>query len=258
MAFDTKTVRVESCPPILTCFTTTSLDVTPASTSDVNPGEAVTLSTSGVSGGTGFGDVTYTWTASAGTITGNGTSARLDTTGVPNDTTVNITVTANSAQGNCSASGSATVRTKAAPVVVRPKATELSSCTSFKNNNARVDNACKAILQDAIRQLQGDPQSQLVIYSYKGEKEKPANLDMQRGKNVRDRLADGSLGAAIDANRIVVRPSGVHTDGRQVRLWFVPANADTSEMPQGSDATLGDVTPEKKAAPARRPAKRRR
>ena len=259
VAFDTKTVRVSTCPPVLVCFTTTSLDVTPASTSDINPGEAVTLSTSGVSGGKAFGDVTYTWTASAGTITGNGTSARLDTTGVPNGTTVNVTVTANSSMGNCSASGSATVTTKATPPPpARPKATELSSCTSFKNNNARVDNACKAILQDAIRQLQSDPQSQLVIYSYKGEKEKPATLDMQRGKNVRDRLADGSLGSAIDANRIVVRPSGVHTDGRQVRLWFVPANADTSDMPQGTDATLGDVTPEKKAAPARRPAKKRR
>lgn len=258
VAFDTKTVRVESCPPILVCFTTTSLDVTPASTSDVNPGEAVTFSTSGVSGGRGYGDVTYTWTASAGTITGNGTSARLDTTGVPNGTTVNVTVTANSAQGNCSASGSATVTTKAKVEEPKKKPAELTSCTSFKNNNARVDNACKAILQDAIRQLQSDPQSQLVIYSYKGEKEKPANLDLQRGKNVRDRLADGGLGSAIDANRIVVRPSGVHTDGRQVRIFLVPAGADTSEMPQGADATLGDVTPEKKAAPARRGGKRRR
>jgi hypothetical protein len=258
VAFDTKTVRVETCPPILVCFTTTTLDVTPAATSDVNPGEAVTFSTSGVSGGRAYGDVTYTWTASAGTITGNGTSARLDTTGVPNDTTINISVTANSSMGNCSASGSATVRTRSAPPPpARPKAAELSSCTSFKNNNARVDNACKAILQDAIRQLQSDPQSQLVIYSYKGERERPADLDLQRGKNVRDRLADGGLGAAIDANRIVVRPSGVHTDGRQVRLWFVPANGDTSEMPPGSDAALGDVTPERKA-PARRPVRRRR
>jgi hypothetical protein len=259
VAFDTKTVRVESCPPVLVCFTTSTLDVTPASTSDVNPGEAVTFSTSGVSGGRAYGNVTYTWTASAGTITGNGTSARLDTTGVPNGSTINVSVTANSSLGNCSASGSATVTTKA-PVVIPPKppAVELSSCTSFKNNNARVDNACKAILQDVTRQLQADPQAQLVIYSYKGERERPANLDLQRGKNVRDRLADGGLGAAIDVNRLIVRPSGVHTDGRQVRLWLVPAGADTSGMPQGSDATLGDVTPERRAAPARRPAKRRR
>ncbi len=257
VAFDTKTIRVESCPPILVCFTTTTLDVTPASTSDVSPGEAVSFSTSGVSGGRAYGNVTYTWTSSAGTITSNGTSARLDTTGVPEGTTINVSVTANSSLGNCSASGSASVRMKVTPPPpVRPPVTELSSCTSFKNNNARVDNACKAILQDAIRQLQGDPQAQLVIYSYKGERERPANLDLQRGKNVRDRLADGGLGAAIDVNRLVVRPSGVHTDGRQVRLFFVPAGADTSGLPQGADATLGDVTPERRAAPVRRSRRR--
>ncbi|HEX4948817.1 MAG TPA: PKD domain-containing protein [Blastocatellia bacterium] len=258
VAFDTKTIRVESCPPILTCFGST-LDVTPASTSDINPGEAVTFSTSGVSGGRAYGDVTYTWTASAGTITGNGTSARLDTTGVAPGTTINVTVTANSSMGNCSATGSATVTTKAAAIPPpRPKATEVGSCVSFKRNQARVDNACKDVLRRAANQLQTDPQAQLVIYSYRGENERPANLDLQRGKNARDRLADGGLGVAIDPNRIVVRPSGVTTDGQQLRIWFVPAGADTADMPQGTDATLGDVTPERRAAPARRPARRRR
>jgi hypothetical protein len=258
VAYDTKVIRVSECPPVLVCFNST-LDVTPASTSDVNPGEAVTFSTSGVSGGTAYGTVTYTWTASAGTITGSGTSARLDTTGVPNGTTIEVTVTATSSMGNCSASGRATVTTRAAVVEPpRPEPIELSSCTTFRRNSARVDNACKAILQDAIRQLQ-DPQAQLFVYSYRGEQERPANLDLQRGKNVRDRLADGNLGTAIDPNRITVRPSGVHTDGRQVRLWILPAGGDASKLPQeGEPATLGDVTPERRAAPARRrPARRR-
>lgn len=265
VAYDTKVVHVTTCPPILVCFGG-SLDVTPASTSDVAPGEAVTFSTSGVSGGTAYGNVTYTWTASAGTITGNGTSARLDTTGVPNGTRIDVTVNASSSMGNCSASGRATVTTKAAAIIEppKPKAIELTSCTTFKKGNARVDNACKAVLQDAIRQLQSDPQAQLFIYSYRGEQEtKPADLDLQRGKNVRDRLADGVLGTAIDVNRMTVRPSGVTTDGRQVRLVILPAGGDATSLPaDGSPATIGDVTPEKKAAPARRgakkPAKKRR
>ena len=174
-----------------------------------------------------------------------------------------MTVTASSASGNCSASGRASVTTKAKPPEEKPKPApvELTSCTSFKSNNARVDNPCKAILQDAIRQLQSDPQAQLFVYSYRGEQEKPADLDLQRGKNVRDRLADGGLGSAIDANRITVRPSGVSTDGRQVRLVILPAGGDASLLPQdGAPATLGDVTPEKKATPAKgkKPAKKRR
>lgn len=253
VAFDTKTVHVSKCDPILVCFTTTNLDVTPAS-SEVNAGEAVSFTSSSVSGGTGFGDITYSWRASAGTITGNGTSARLDTTGVAPGTSIDVTAMANSAAGNCSASGTAKVMIKvAAPP--KPTVVVLTPCTTFKKNNARVDNACKAVLQDVARQLQADPQAQLVVDSYRGEKEKPDTLDLQRGKNVRDRLADGSVGTAIDANRIVVRPGGVSTDGSQVRLTLVPSGADMPEGP--APATLGDVNPEKKAAPVRKGKRRR-
>ena len=79
VAFDSKVIHVENCPPNINCFNT-SLDVTPASQT-VQPGEAVNFSTPGVTGGQNYGNVSYTWTASAGAITGSGTSARLDTTG---------------------------------------------------------------------------------------------------------------------------------------------------------------------------------
>lgn len=250
VAFDSKTIRVENCPPNIVCFGP-SLDVTPAS-STVNAGEAVNFSTSGVTGGQNYGQVTYNWTTSAGTIQGSGTSARLDTTGVPGGTTINVTVTATSSAGpNCSASGSATVRINVPPPTPTPQ--PAGACTTFKRNSARVDNACKLVLSDAARQLQADSQAQLIIDSYKGEKERPDDLDLQRGKNARDRLADGSLGITIDPNRIVVRPSGVTPDGSQLKLTIVPAGATA---PAGAQpATLGEVTPEKKA-PARRKTRR--
>src|SRR5205814_912462 len=97
--------------------------------------------------------------------------------------------------------------------------------------------------------LQSDPQAQLVVDSFRGAKEIPKTLDKQRGQNIRDRLADGSVGATVDPNRIIVRPSGVSTDGSQVKLYFVPSGA---AMPPGAaPATLGPVKPTKKA-PARR------
>jgi hypothetical protein len=251
VAFDSKTVRVENCPPNIVCFNPT-LDVTPAS-STVNAGEAVNFSTSGVTGGQNYGNVTYNWTTSAGTIQGSGTSARLDTTGVAPGTDITVNLTATSDTGNCSASGSARVTIAAA--VVQPPPRDAGSCNTFRRNNARVDNACKLILSEAARQLQADPQAQLYIDSYRGENERPADLDLQRGKNARDRLADGGLGITIDPNRIVVRPSGVTTDGTQLRLTIVPAGA---QAPAGAQpATLGDVTPERRAPARRRPARRR-
>jgi hypothetical protein len=77
--------------------------------------------------------------------------------------------------------------------------------------------------------------------------ERPANLDLQRAKNVRDRLADGSVGAQIDVNRISVRPGGVSADGSQVKIFFVPSGADDPPGPAAVDP--GPVTPEKRAAP---------
>jgi outer membrane protein OmpA-like peptidoglycan-associated protein len=242
VSFDSKVIHVENCPPNLNCFNT-SLDVTPASQT-VQPGEAVNFSTPGVTGGQNYGNVSYTWTASAGAITGSGTSARLDTTGVAPGTTIDIRVAASSELGGCSASGSARVGISVPPQVTPPSFTELTPCTTFKLNSARVDNACKAVLQDAANRLQADPQATLVVDTYRSDREKDG-IDLQRGRNIRDRLADGSVGITIDPNRIQVRPSGVSTDGSQARLYFVPQGATP---PAGAAAAdLGPVTVEKKA-----------
>lgn len=253
VAFDTKTIRVSRCELTVVCPSAPTVSV---STSSVLDGEAVTANAGGLTGGRNFGTPTYNWSVSGGSIaSGQGTdSIRINTQGAGGSTvTVSLEVGGLSAECAKSASASFSV-TKPYVPPAKPPARELSSCTTFKANNARVDNACKAVLGDVIRQLQADPQAQLIVDSYRGEKEKPADIDTARGKNVRDRLADGSLGSAIDANRIVVRPSGVTADGRQVRLWLVPQGAD---VPAGAQAaTLGDITPEKKAAPAKKAKKK--
>lgn len=250
VAFDSKTIRVTNCVPPLICFDS-NLTVN-QDKSQVRAGEVISFTTPGVTGGQNYGNVSYAWTASAGTITGSGTSAQLDTTGVVEGTTIEVRVVATSSEGDCSASGSASVSVERTPPPQRPTYRELTPCTTFKRNSARVDNACKAVLQDIARQLQADPQATLVIDTYRGEKERPMNLDLQRGTNLRDRLADGSVGIAIDPNRIIVRPSGVSMDGTQARMYLVPAGAD---QPTGAPAaTLGSVQSEKRTV--RRPTKR--
>ncbi len=254
IAFDSKTIRVTSCPPLTVCFGS-NIDVTADQTS-VDAGVKVNLSTSGVTGGRNYGNVNYNWTASAGTISGSGLSATLDTTGVTPGTTIEVTARAASEVGNCSASGSTRVSIKVPPVVEKPKASELGQCTTFKKNNARVDNACKDVLRNQIiPALQADPAAKVVIDGYRADNEKPEGLSVQRAKNTRDRLADGGLGAAIDANRITVRDGGVSTDGSQVKIWLVPSGAD--DPAGGTAASVGPVEPEKKAVRVRRRAKRR-
>jgi outer membrane protein OmpA-like peptidoglycan-associated protein len=259
VAFDSKTIRVTNCPPLAICFDP-NLSVT-ADKTTLEPGEAVNFSTSGVTGGRNYGDVRYEWSATGGTIAGSGLTARLDTTGVAAGTTIEVTVRATSSANavNCSASGSTRVSLRQPPPpprVEKPVARELTPCNTFKTNNARVDNACKNILRDVAAQLQAEPQASLIVEGYRGEKERPAGLSLQRAKNVRDRLADGvSLGVQIDANRITVRDGGVSTDGSQIKMWFVPSGAD---MPTtvGTAVDAGPVTPEKKAPARRRPVRR--
>jgi hypothetical protein len=251
VAFDSKTITVRSCPPLTVCFGP-NLDLNVSATS-VDPGEKISCQTTGVAGGRNYGSVRYEWTASAGTISGTDLTASLDTTGVTHGTTIEITVRATSEVGNCSASGTTRVSTKMAPPPPPPppQASVIGQCTTFRRNNARVDNACKDILRSqAVPALQADPGAKVVVEGYRGERERPATLDQQRAKNVRDRLADGSVGVQIDANRIVVRPGGVSTTGEQAKIWLVPTGA--AEPPGPAAVDVGPVTPERKAAPRRR------
>jgi hypothetical protein len=248
IAFDTKTIRVEACPPLTVCFGP-NLDVA-ASPTTVDAGEKINLSTTGVTGGRNYGVVRYEWTATAGIISGSGLNAVLDTTAVTPGSTIDITVRANSEAGNCSASGSTRVSLKAPPPPPPPPPTfsEIGMCSAFKRNIARVDNACKEILQNrVIPALMADPAARLVIDGFRADGERPANIDLQRAKNARDRLADGSLGVMIDVNRISVRPGGVSPEAPMIKLYFIPSGAADPPGPAAVDA--GPVTPERGAAP---------
>ncbi len=249
VAFDSKTIRVVECPPLTICFdpnTTLTADKT-----TVSPGEAINFSTNGVTGGRNYGDVKYEWSTTAGTIAGSGLTARLDTTGVPYSTNIEVTVKAVSSVANCSASGSTRVATGPEPIKPKPpEPRELTPCNTFKKNNARVDNACKNVLRDVAAQLQADPQAKLMVDGYRADGEKPPALSLQRAKNVRDRLADGGLGVTVDANRITVRDGGISAEGYQIRMWFVPAGA--ADPAGGTAVDAGPVEPEKKAAAPRK------
>lgn len=232
-AYDTKTLRVTACPPQTVCFDANLKASADKATADA--GEKITISTAGVTGGRNYGAVTYQWATSAGRITGSGTRVTLDTTGVTPGSTIEITAKAISETGNCSASGAVrvTLRTPPPPKP-RPRASEIGQCTTFKRGSARVDNACKDILRTrVIPAMQADPGAKLLIDSYRGAKERSTKLDTQRGKNVRDLLANpkSDLGTAIDANRMSVRPGGVTASGDQVRIWLVPTGADDPSGP---------------------------
>ncbi|HZS04406.1 MAG TPA: hypothetical protein VFD58_06185 [Blastocatellia bacterium] len=237
-AYDTKTVRVTECPPEIICFTSPVITVSPEVLT-LKACDTITYMATEVTGGQGYGKVTYTWSASAGKLTSNGLTARLDTCGVPPGTEIEVTVTALSEFANCTARGAARVLMPAPP----PPHRELPPCPPFKKGSPRVDNACKLVLSDTVRVMQSDPQARLVIDAYSSPGEAPS-IALARGRNVRDRIADGSLGVALDANRITVRLAGVTRDGNHIRIWFLPEGA--AMPPGGQEVDPGPVNSERK------------
>ena len=116
-----------------------------------------------------------------------------------------------------------------APVI--PPIQNITSC-SFKRNNARVDNACKSILDDVATRMQSDPTLQLVVDGHSDTGER-AGIALKRAENVRDYLVNEK---GIDANRIMVRsfddkcPAGDATANRRVEMYLVPQGRTADEI----------------------------
>jgi hypothetical protein len=168
------------------------------------------------------------WTSSGGNITGNGNNATLDTTGAsPGTITVNATC---SDQRGLSAPTTTLVTIEAPPPPPTPppaQASKLSQC-DFPNpvKPWRVDNTCKAILDDVAQRLQHDPDSKLVIVGNAGPGEKRRNLAAERAVNSKAYLSGGEAKQGIDPSRIEVRTGSGGT--KTAEYWIVPAGVTFS------------------------------
>jgi len=161
------------------------------------------------------------WTASAGSISGSGNSATLNTTGAPAGTvTVNATCT-DSRGLTASASTSATVENPPPPP---PQASKLNECQyPNKNKPWRVDNTCKAMLDDAALKLQQDPEAKLVVVGNADPMEKRKNLAAERAVDVKAYISGGEAKQNIDPSRIETRTGTAGTMTSE--QWIVPAGA---------------------------------
>jgi outer membrane protein OmpA-like peptidoglycan-associated protein len=158
--------------------------------------------------------------ASAGNLMARDDGAVLDTQGV-SPGTITVTCTATDDR-NLSGSGSCSVNVEATPAA--PEAAKTNEC-AFKRNSARVDNACKAMLDDLALRLQGDPQSTASIIGFADAGERGAEaLAARRAENTRTYLTRDK---GIDATRVQVKSNS--EGGAKADLWQIPAGA---AMPQ--------------------------
>jgi outer membrane protein OmpA-like peptidoglycan-associated protein len=198
-------------PPTVSCS---------ANPTTVKPGDTATITAAGVSPQNR--PLTYTFTASAGTITGTNSTASLATQGAPTGPiTVTCTVTDDKGQA---ASATTTVNVEAPYVPPAPKTQKLCAIAFGRDKKrlARVDNEAKACLDDVALNAQRAADAKLVVVGEAAPEAKHADkLAPQRAVNTKTYLVEEK---GIDASRISVRTGPAGTD--QVENYLVPAGAD--------------------------------
>ena len=183
--------------------------------------------------------LTYSYSATAGQITGNTTTALLGTAGVEPGL---ITVTCNVVDDlgkPASARAGVTVTAPAPPVapaaVTAPQTTNLCTISFARDRRRplRVDNEAKGCLDDIALQMQRESTGRLVIVGGYSSDEKP-EAAAERARNERKYLTSDK---GIDSQRIELR-AGTAGNRTDVNV-FVPNGATYA----AGDSKLVDPTP---------------
>jgi hypothetical protein len=166
------------------------------------------------------------WTSSGGSISGSGNSATLNTTGASSGP-ITIGTTCTDSRG-LTASTSSSVTVENPPPPAPPQATKVNEC-AYPNLKKpwRVDNTCKAELDDVALKLQQDPDAKLIVVGNSEPKERRKNLAAERALNVKAYISGGEAKQNIDPSRIEARTGNAGTATSE--QWIVPAGATFPE-----------------------------
>ncbi len=180
--------------------------------------------------------LTYTWSTSAGKVTGSGPDATFDSASVPCDTTVTVTVQVSDGRGG-TAQAQDTVRVRC-PEKPKP---EPVTCTSggFPRNMARLNNVDKACLDDLAARMKQDPRSRIVITGHADKSEPNAEvMGRKRAEAIKSYLVKER---GVDEARVTARSAGAtkpldtgtsavaRAKNRRADVTFVPEGATLPE-----------------------------
>ena len=244
-------------PPTVSCS---------ASPTTLKPGEGSTVTATGVSPQNR--PLTYSYEASAGTVSGTGNTASFSSTGAPTGS-VEITCNVADDKGHSAKAGtSVTIVAPPPPPVPHVQTLCVVSFEMDKKRPTRVDNEAKACLDEIALELQKQPDAKAVVVgnSNAKEKEKTAKQEKYAAKHKRAKVQEFAGQRAVNAKDYLVTEKGIDssristatgtTDGQKADNYLVPAGATFANDVQGTtpvDETT--VKPEaRKALPQKHPA----
>ncbi|MFZ0283978.1 MAG: outer membrane beta-barrel protein [Terriglobales bacterium] len=165
------------------------------------------------------------WTSTGGSVSGSGSTASLNTTGASAGP-ITVTATCTDPRG-LGTQASTQVNVENPPPPPPPPAQKLSQC-DFPNKVKpwRVDNTCKAILDDVAKNLQQNADAKLVIVGNAEPGEKRPNLAAERAVDSKGYLTSGEAQLGIDPSRIETRTGNAGT--KTAEYWVVPSGGTFS------------------------------
>jgi hypothetical protein len=215
-------------PPVVACS---------ASPASVNPGEPITVTVSGSSPDLSAIDH-RSFSASSGAFkegqTQRGTQpgefttvATLDTSNAPpGPISMSVGVTdVHGLSSTCTASAEVAAPPVPAPPPPQPTAQNVGKCDFSGARPTRVNNECKAVLDEVGMQLKNEPDSRMVIVGYADSADTVKDVDAIRAVNVRNYLTKGDGKQQIDASRIEIRKATDRNIGKVAQLYVVPRDA---------------------------------
>jgi hypothetical protein len=223
-------------PPTISCT---------ADPTNIKPGDNSTITSVGLSPQSR--PLTYSYSASAGTVSGTGTSATFSSTGAPTGAAEITCKVSDDKDQVATATTSVTITAPYVPPV--PHTKELCSITFDKDKKrpTRVDNEAKACLDQVALDLQQQTDAKAVVVGESDAKEKAATAKetaiqskrkhpkpviddaAQRAVNSKDYLVTEK---GIDASRVSVATGT--TNGQSVEDYLVPAGATFSADVNGT------------------------
>jgi hypothetical protein len=226
-------------PPTISCSVSPTI---------IKPGESSTVTAVGVSPQNR--PLTYSYTASAGSIAGNGNTATYSSVGAPTGP-VNITCTVTddkgqSASATISAANSVTIT---APYVAPVPHTQALCSISFATDKlrpTRVSNEAKACLDEIALDLQKQSDAKAVVVGSSNAKEKAltAKEETAAKKNKHLAVVDSAAERAVNTKDYLVTEKGIDasrisvatgtTDGQTVEDYLVPSGASFSDDVTGT------------------------
>jgi hypothetical protein len=244
-------------PPTITCA---------ANPSTIKPGETSNITCAAMSPQNR--PLTYSYAASAGTVTGNGTTALFSSTGAPTGA-VEITGSVSDDKGH-TVPATTSVTITAPYVAPIPHSQALCSITFDKDKKrpTRVDNEAKACLDEVALDLQRQSDAKAVVVgeSDAAEKANQAKEEATEKKRKHPKpVVDDAAQRAVNAKEYLVTEKGIDasrisaatgtTDGQTVEDYLVPAGATfTSDVNGTTPVDETAVKPEvRKPLPERHP-----